>query len=169
MTTETKIQSAVADSAFDNAVITWRTPEIIRYQRGMVWRIVMGVFVLALAVIGILNHAWSFSLVVVVFAVVYAIISRETPKIVTVKLSTIGIKVGERQYPYSQIKHFFLLYQPPFLENLVIRQNGMGMDVTIPLNGNDPGAIREFLKTKLTEKEGEKEHMTDTLIRLFKL
>ncbi|MFA5820864.1 MAG: hypothetical protein WC873_02050 [Candidatus Gracilibacteria bacterium] len=164
-----KAGKATDSSAFDNAIIVWQTPEIIRYQRGNVWSVVMALLVLGLAAIGYFYNAWTFSLVIIVFALVYMLISREKPKIVTVKLSPIGIKVGTRQYPYSQIKHFFLLYQPPFLENLVIRQNGFTVDVNIPLNGNDPATVREFLKTKITEKEGEKEPITDTLIRLFKL
>ena len=162
-------REATDSSAFDNAVIIWQTPDIIRYQKGRIWHIVMGFLVLGLATVAYFFNAWTFSLVVIVFAFVYLIVYREKPKIVTVKISPIGIKVGSRQYPYSQIKHFFLLYQPPFLENLIIRQSGFTVDVTIPLSGQDPAGVREFLKSKITEKEGEKEPLTDTLIRLFKL
>ncbi len=158
-------------SSFDDEKISWITPEYIKYEKGLIWKIAVILLILAAVSWGIVSKAWTFSLAMVVFAVVYyAMIHRDHPKAVRVTLSDIGIKVGHRKYSYSQIKAFWIIYNPPYIKTLHIRvQNDIALDIPIYLHNQDPAEIREFLIEKLPELEGHKESFSDVLLRIFKI
>jgi len=125
---------------------------------------------LAAVIMGFFQGQWSFSLVMVTFAITYYIMHRDHPKDVEIKISEIGIKVGKRKYPYSKIKSFWIFYDPPYISTLNIRYNDhVIVDIAIQLEGQNPADVREFLLGKIPEKVGHLEAFTDVLARLFKL
>lgn len=159
-----------APSAYDDAAFAWIAPEYIAHERGMVWLVSVIVFVVGVAGIGLYYGNWSFSLVLVIFALVYSLVHLKHPHNVEIKISEIGIKVGFRKYSYSNIKAFWILYEPPYIETLNIRVSGTYTgDFTIQLGPEDPSKIREYLINKIPEMEGKSESITDSLARLFKL
>ena len=158
-------------SAFDDGIITWTTPEHLTYERGIIWKLCV-FFVTAGAISwGIFDGAWTFSGAIFAFVLAYYLTHyKKQSKDVIIRISDIGIKVGNRKYPYTHIKAFWLIYQPPYVATLNLKVTGETFpEVTIQLNGNHPGPIREFLITKIPELEGQHERMSDIFVRLFKL
>lgn len=157
-------------SAFDNAVLSWVAPEAIRHERGRTWKIVMAALAIGLAVGGIVYDAWTFSVAIVAFVLVYYLVNLENPKDVEVKISDVGIKVGSRKYQYGLIKAFWIVYDPPHVKTLNIRvRNDISCDITIQLDGQSPGPVREFLLEKIPELEGQDEKLSDVLLRILKI
>lgn len=157
-------------SAFDEAVISWIAPETVRHQHGPVWKVIMGLIVLAFIGGGIYYGAWTFSLAMGAFVLAYYVIHLDHPKAVEIKISEIGIKIGYRKYSYSQIRAFWLIYDPPFVQTLNIRVSGQYVsDLTIQLGSGSPAAVREFLIGKIPELEGQSEKLGDIFLRLFKI
>jgi hypothetical protein len=157
-------------TAYDHAHISWIAPEAIIHERGPTWKIVTSLVVLGAIIWGIYTGAWTFSLVVAVFAVTYSLIHLQHPRAVEIKISDIGIKVGYRKYNYSQIKSFWLIYDPPYVQTLNIRVSGQIVDdITIQIRDQSPSEIREFLMTKIPELEGQTEKLSDIFLRLFKI
>lgn len=160
-----------APSAYDEAVLSWVAPETIRHERGIISKIVIGLIIIGLIAWGILYYrAWTFSLAIAAFSITYYLVHLEHPKEVEIKISDIGIKVGGRRYPYSRIRSFWLIYEPPYIKTLNLRVSGeMVSDITIQLNGQNPAQVREFLMAKIPELEGQTEKMSDILLRLLKI
>lgn len=157
-------------TAYDDAVLSWIAPETIKHERGTVWKVIMTLIILTTIVLGVLYNAWTFSLAVGVFAVVYYLVHLEHPKNVEVKLSDIGVKVGAKKFPYSQIKAFWILYDPPYVKTLNLRVSGEFItDLTVQLDGQSPAPVREFLMEKIPEMEGQTEKVSDIFLRLFKI
>jgi len=156
-------------SAYDNDIVSWVTPEYIRHERGLVWKIVMPIIVIASAIAGFYYDNWTFSVAIVALAIVYSLVHLEHPKNVEVKLSDIGIKVGTRVFPYGRIKSFWLIYEPPYVETLNFYAKGSLTEMTIYLNGQDPSQIRDFLINKIPEIEGKTEALSDIFLRIFKI
>ncbi len=105
-----------------------------------------------------------------VFVIAYYLIHRDHPKDVEISISDIGIKVGHRKYPFSRIKSFWLMYEPPHIRTLNIKVHGeLAVDISIQLNHQDPSKIREFLIEKIPEKEGHQESFSDIFARLLKI
>lgn len=157
-------------SAYDEAILSWVTPEAIRHERGTIWKFLIGIALIFTIAWGIVYNAWTFSLAIGVFAVVYYLIHLEHPKDIEIKISNIGIKVGGRKYPYSRIKAFWLIYEPPYIKTLNLRVSGeMVSDITIQLNGQHPADVRQFLMERIPELEGQSEKLSDIFLRLFKI
>lgn len=161
---------SLAPSSFDNAVINWKAPEYPKYKKGIFWKIFASLLLISVVLIGYFYNAWSFTAAIFAFALVYFLLNREEPKNVEVILSNIGIKVGNRKYPYSHIKAFWIIYEPPYFSTLHIRvKNDIAVDITIELGLQDPSIVREFLIDKIPEMEGQNYSVSDLFVRLFKL
>lgn len=157
-------------SAYDNAHISWIAPETIIHQRGPTWKIVMSLVICLAIGGGIYYGAWTFSLAIATFAIAYFVINLQHPRAIEIKISDIGIKVGYKKYAYSQIKAFWILYDPPYVQTLNIRVVGQVIDdITIQLGNQSPADLREFLMTKIPELEGQTEKLSDIFLRLFKI
>ncbi len=157
--------------AYDKAEISWGAAEFMEHRRGLLWKISAILFVLLAAVFSYLFGDWTLSLVICVFAVVYYLTHySKPPKKVEVILSQIGIKVGNRIYPFNHITGFWIFYSPPYLKTLNIRLNeGFFTDITIQMGEADPAKIREFLLKYVSELKDQKESFSEVLLRLFKI
>ena len=158
------------ESSFEEEVISWTAPESVKYNRGMLWKVVVSLISAGLVVFGFFYNAWTFSLAVIVFAIVYAIVNRKDPKEIKVIISEIGIKAGYRKYPYSAIKDFCIVYNPPYASELHLRVlNDIAHEIIIHLWGQNPAQLRNYLLTHLKEKTDHRESFSDAILRLFKI
>jgi len=161
----------MSKNAFEQEVkISWEAPEIEHHERGLVWKITMSIIVLSIIVLGLFYNNWTFSLLIFVFALTYYLSNFKKPEILIVKISNIGIKVGTRNYPYSRIEKFWIIYEPPFISTLNISIQGELLNqITIQLNEQDPSEIREFLSKKIKEDKGKIISLTDIILKLLKI
>lgn len=157
-------------SAYDNASISWTAPEHIKHNRGKLWKVIVAALLIAAIVTGVAHQAWTFSLAIVAFAVAYYLINKEPTKNVEVSISDIGIKVGKRKYPFTRIKSFWLIYEPPYTKALYVKVDGEWVvDIQIQLNKQDPSEVREFLIEKVPEREGHNQSLTELFARILKI
>lgn len=157
-------------TAYDHMKISWVAPEYTRYERGIIWKILVAAAIALMAGLGVYYQAWTFSLAVLVFALVYSIVHRQKPRDVEVVLSDIGIKVGERKYPFNKIIAFWIAYHPPYLKTLNLRvSDDLALDIEIELNEQNPSEVHKFLIDKIPEKKGQPQSLSTIYARLFKI
>ena len=157
-------------TAYDDAVLSWVAPETIKHERGVLWKVIMTITVLASVIGGFCYDSATFSIAIMAFVVAYYFAHLEHPKDVEVKISKIGIKVGARKYSYSRIKAFWIIYEPPYTKTLNIRvAEELITDITIQLDGQNPSQVREFLIEKIPELEGQREKLSDIFLRILKI
>lgn len=158
-----------AYTAFDDAVLLWIAPEMIKHERGLTWKIIASILVALACAWGVVYGSWTFSVALLAAILVYYLVHLEHPKNVEIKISEIGIKVGTRKYPYSRIKAFWIIYEP-YVKTLNLRISGeMISDITIQLGNQGPAEVRNFLLEKIPELEGQSEKISDIFFRLFKI
>jgi hypothetical protein len=156
--------------AFDKAVISWKAPEYTYHQKSPLWFLIAGLIVLALVVYGLVTDGWTFSVAMIVFAGTYYLFYKSEPPVVDVKISTFGIKIGHHVFPYSNLRNFWIVYDPPSVKRLYLRMaSKFQPDVFVDLKDTDPSELRKFLKQYLKELPSQHEPFSDTLVRLFKL
>ncbi len=157
-------------TAYDNSVLSWQTQEHLHHERGPFWKVFMSLAVVITSGIAIYLGQWSFAIAILTAAVVYLLIHQDSEKDVEVTISDIGVKVGNRKYPFSRIKSFWIIYEPPYTQNLYIRvADDIALDIAINLGDMDPSTIRDFMIEKVPEMAGVKESITDVFLKLFKL
>jgi hypothetical protein len=157
-------------TAYDEGVLTWKSPEYTIHQKGWLWYSIFVLIFGGSSYLAFRYNSWTFSLALVVFAVVYLLADKKKPKKVPVKLSEIGVKVGTRVYQYSRIRAFWIVYNPPFQKTLHLEvYNEFVSEVEISLEDEDPAEIHQFLAQRIPELEGKEPGFLDNISKLLKL
>jgi len=158
------------NSAKAKPLLTWEAPEFIKHSKGKKWFYGAGLLVVLLVMYALWTGSWTMAIAFIVLAGVYYISHHREPNQVTISLSHFGIKIGKRQLPYNQIKAFWIVYKPPHVKTLKLLTTDKVMtEVTIQLDGQEPGPVRALLTKHVPEYEGKDESFVDALIRVTKL
>lgn len=157
-------------SAFDQAIMRWKSPDFLRYERGLIWYLFFGSANIGLILYAYFTGSWTMGIVFLLVPLIYLLEHYRKPKIVDVVVSAYGIKFGDMRIPFSSIEKFWILHDPPHLNELKLKTNKkVHPEVTIPLLNMDPSIIRHYLVTQIPEWEGKKEDFLDLIIRVLKL
>ena len=156
--------------AFDKALVCWKAPEYTHHEKSIAWFIAAGLVVMLLVIYGLETNGWTFSVAILVFAGTYYLFHRHKPELVDIKISKVGIKIGKHAFPYNHIKHFWIVYNPPFAQKLYFRmQSKFHPDIFINLDDACAAKAHCILASFLEEAKGRHEPFSDTLARLLKL
>jgi len=148
----------------------WIAPEYVKHKKGPVWATIAISLTAALIAYAILTQSWTMAVAFLVLAVVYYLEYRQDPKDIEIEISEFGIRIANKVYPFSHMRAFWIIYEPPFVKTLHIRFAKKHMpDIVIQLADADPVEIRKILLRQLVEWEGKEESFVDFLTRAFKL
>lgn len=153
------------------ALVSWETWEFIPHERNNRWYIVM----IGLAILLIIYAIWTsnplFALIIVMSGVMLLINSLHKPKRVMVHITTAGVVMGERFWPYENLKDFALIYRPPIATVLYINSRSWWeTPQAIELEGANPLLVRDALAPVLDENFArEDEILTDIIQKVYKL
>lgn len=154
---------------YEDAVISWEAPEYVQHEKGWKWFVFAGLAVLALIAYAVSTSNWTLVVALVVLAAVYVWQHFYKPDHVKIIISEAGVKIGSREYPFHDIKSFWIYYNDQ-VKSLNLRSNSKFLpDVSIELGDQHPTELREFLCKHIREIEGKKETVSEALIRLLKL
>ena len=160
----------VENSAFEQALFAWKAPEFLRFYRGPVWHVLAFLIHAALVVYAYFNHSWSMALVFVILYGILLLHHRRAPREIQVTISAYGIQFGNKRMAYSEIRRFWILHEPPFVDELhLLTGDAWHPELTIPLMGVDPTVLRQYLVTQIPEWEGKKQSFLDILVRILRL
>lgn len=95
--------------------VTWTASEFIAHDKGARWYALFALGVAALMiVIHFITHDLISVLVIAALAVLFGFSAARKPRILTYQLTTGGIVIGQKFYPYSDFKSFSVLHEGPF-------------------------------------------------------
>ncbi len=155
---------------FEKEIISWEAPEYIQHEKGLKWFIAAGIVVVAFCIYAAMTQNWTLLVALVLLSAMYIWQHGDMPKNVKIVVSDAGIKIGNKVYPYQNIKSFWLIYRPPYVKTLNIRSNSKLLpDITIQLGDQDPAVLRTYLCSQIREEEGKEETAVDAIIRIFKM
>lgn len=156
--------------AFDKATLTWRAPQYMHHEKSLLWFVIAGFIAILLVIYGLKTNGWTFSVAIIVFVGTYYLMHRHAPPVVEVKISKFGVKIGRNVFPYSNLKSFWIVYDPPFVKKLYLRMDSKFQpDIFVSLEDADPVEVRKLLSEYIQEFSGRNEPFSDTLVRLLKL
>jgi len=165
-----RAEKAAPENAFSDVLFAWYAPEYIRFERGFYWYLFAGAFVLMMIAYAFWTGAWSMALVFIVLSGVYLLEHRRHPNLITVKISHWGVKFGDLELPFTEIKRFWIHHHPPHVDELRIETTSrIHPEVIIPLMGANPTLIRQYFATQVPEWEGKHLPLIDVLTRMLRL
>ena len=158
------------DKSTGKVILEWQAPEYIQYHKSKRWYVIAAIIVLIVAIVSLITGNWTMSLATITFAGVYLYLHKHhPPKIIKIKVTDMGIKVGKVFIPYSHMKAFWIIYHEGMKTLNLSVMKSIYSDVVIHLNGQDPAEIRKILVSQVPEWEGKNERLSDVFLRLLRL
>ena len=149
----------------------WTIQEYAQHQRGVRWYIIMITAGLLFVVYGLMSNNFLFSLIIILAGIILFIQSHQAPPQVLFQITELGVVIGRKFYNFSELKNFFIVYQPPEVKNLFFQTSNMVHPIlSIPLLDENPVAVRETLLEFIDEDlDTEKEPISVTIARRWRM
>lgn len=147
-------------------LLSWQAPEFIKYKKGKLWFVIF--FLVSAFLVFVAFHWKSITMLFfLLFATFVAFIySLKTPRLLNIAIKKTGVQVEDVFYPFSDIRAFWILYEPPEVKDLILqlKKQAFFPNVFIPLGDTDPTKVRSLLLHYLPEQKLE-ESLFDILAR----
>lgn len=152
-------------------LLEWTVPEFVVHERGLWWYLWAAVIAVAFLTYAVFTANFLFALIIFMAVLIIFLTRSRTPDTVTVRCDGRGLTVGHAQHSYSDLRSFWIVYEPPEVQTLhMLFRSSLRPRLVIQLGDQDPSLIRNFLKRYIEENlEHETEPLSDTLGRVLKL
>lgn len=149
--------------------ISWQSPEYHYYEKSSDWFWTLGIITIGLAMASIILKNFLLALFVFIAGFTIALYGARRPKIINFSIDHRGIIIGNKEiYPYSNLKSFWVEYDPQEEKELIIESKKFFMPrISILLDNADPQAIRQCLLKYLKEEKTEESLMT-IILKIFR-
>ena len=138
------------------SLIKWEAPEYEYRPKSPNWFWSAGIISAAVAAASVLLGNILFAILVLLAGFSVILFGGRRPKIIWFSLTAQGIQIGDRLFPYDNIRSFWIHYDPPYKKILSIELKKVFMPMMlIPLADNDPNVIREHLIKFIKERRHE--------------
>lgn len=134
--------------------VSWEAPEYTYIPKTKDWYWLIGIIAAGLVILSVMLNNFLFSIFIIIAAITVMVTGRRKPKITSFEISSRGISIGNKLYPYDYLKSFWIHYDPPRKKELSLESKKTFMTyITLPLGSTDPNIIRERIVRFLPEKE----------------
>lgn len=143
-----------ADAA--GALVGWEAPEF-EYQPASVGiRTAIGVLLIAGGVVAAFFKNFLFATLLAIAGGLILAYAAKPPRTLSLAVTSRGVAVGSRLYPFEDLSSFWIFYDPPLFKELALQSKKTFMPmVRIPLGDLDPLRLREVLLPFLKEQRQE--------------
>lgn len=152
-------------------IYEWTVKEYDQPERNRRWYISMGIIAAAFIVYAIIAGNYLFALLIALFGIILFLHDILEPVDVTFAVTETGIILGKKFYRFSELKNFWMIYDPPTVKNLYFGLNGLIRHrLLVPLLDNDPRPIRDYLNQFIEENlDEEEEPSSEKISRMLRL
>jgi len=145
--------------------LEWSAYEFLYHKKDAQWFLVFWIIAGGLFISLLISKNIFGAAVIALFTVILYMYAIEKPKVIHCKIKQDGITFNDRLFPFNTIASFWILYEPPVKELVIISKHKMMPKVSIPIDNADPSKIRELvLENGVLEKE-EEESISDIVAR----
>ena len=134
--------------------IVWEAPEHMHTQKGSDWFWVLWIIAICAAMAVFFLGNFLFAIVILVGAASMALLAAREPAIIEYAVTTRGVRIGDRLYPYSTLDSFFLDEENPLGTQLLLKSKRLFMPlIVMPIPEEYIHDIDDLLLERLEEEE----------------
>ena len=150
--------------------LTWQASSQQHAPRSPGWY--LGFVIISLGLLGFAIYTGSI-MTIITFSLIILIVfilSRQTPRQMTYRITKTGIGSANNLYPYKTIKFFWIVYNPPMVKTLNFETSAyINNHISIELGDQDPVEVKIILSQYLPEDLDREESMAEVLARKLKI
>ena len=147
--------------------LSWETEEFAYHHKDLQWFLVGGILALGIfASLLVLKNMFG-AATILLFVFIMYLYATKKPDMLSVAVDGRGITVNTKRIPYSDVTSFWVLYEPPVKELILIQKTKFTPKTIIPLGQVNPVELRALLLANAIIEKEEEETLTDILARRF--
>ena len=145
----------------------WETEEFTYHPKDLQWLLVGGILALGIfASLLVLKNMFG-AVTILLFMIIMYLYATKKPDMLSVVVDGRGITINNKRIPYSDITSFWVLYEPPVRDLILIQKAKFTPKTIIPLGQVNPVELRALLLANAISEKEEEETLTDILARRF--
>ncbi len=149
-------------------IIEWQAPEFRHYPKNLAWFITFGIIVALIVIYLISRGDWFGAICIAIIAGFFGAFALHKPKIVTVKISTVGLHVDDTDIPYTHIKQFWIVDNDHHKTLNLETTAYLNHLLSIELDDQDADEVQEILSELLPEDVERQETFAQRMAHRFK-
>ena len=138
-------------------IIEWQAPEFRHYPKNAAWFISFAIIVAMLVIYQVFQKDWFGAISVAVIATMFGIFAVHRPKMVTIKISTLGLHIDDTTIPFNNIRQFWIVDTEQHKTLNIDTTAYLNHQLHIELSDQDADEVQEILAELLPEKEDQQE------------
>ncbi len=147
--------------------LSWETEEFAYHHKDLQWLLVGGILALGIfASLLVLKNIFGAATILLFMFIMYLYATKK-PDMLSVVVDGRGITVNNKRIPYSDIISFWVLYEPPVKDLIIMQKAKFTPKTIIPLGQANPVELRALLLANAIIEKEEEETLTDILARRF--
>ena len=147
--------------------VIWEAPEYIHNDKESDWFWILTIITISAALSAFFFANYLFSLLIIIAGGVLGLVAKRKPLIIPFAITTRGVRVGSRLFPYSNLECYYLDEDDPRGPQLLLQTKQLlNPLITMPVPEEYLEEIAEILEARLPEEELE-EPLSDKLLDLF--
>ncbi|HEX8974139.1 MAG TPA: hypothetical protein VF817_01465 [Patescibacteria group bacterium] len=158
-----------SDSKMTNVLHQWQAPEFEVYEKSNLWYGTAAVFIIAMVSYALITNSPLMAITFILLGFIGYVYLQKDPRIITFSITSDGIMADKEMYLFENINSFWVFYEPPHSKTLSLHTKAAMLPyVHIPLENEDPVAIRELLMPHIPEVKQE-HSLVDTLEKVLRI
>ena len=149
-------------------VFSWQAPELRHYPKNPAWYITLAIIIALLVIYQIFQNDYFGAVSLIVIAVIIVVFARQTPKLVEMEISDLGIHINNDLIPYTRIRHFWILDEGTHKTLNFETTAYLNHILTIELEDTDADELYEFLVDILPEHEAPSPTLAQKISHRFR-
>lgn len=147
--------------------ITWEAPEHHHFEKSNDWFWVLGIVAISGALAAFFWGNFLFAIVILIGAGSMALLASREPAVIKFSVTTRGVRMGDRLYPYSTMDSFCIDEENPLGPQLLLKSKKLHMPLLIlPIPPEYIDDIDDLLIDRLPEEELE-EPLANKILEFF--
>ena len=148
-------------------VVSWTASEYIDHSRGLFWYVALGATSVVLAAIVYLLQRDIFATgVILLLGFIVAFAAARRPLQASYEVSSSGLKVGEKLYPYSVFKSFAVIHEGHLSSLIFTPLKRLQPPVSVFFEGGDEDKITSIIGEHLPYEQRSSDKIDDLSRRL---
>ncbi len=163
----------------DEAKYTWSALEYEEKERSSDWFWALGIIIVTSSIASLIFGNYFFAALLLISGVLLAFFAIRKPEIINYELNEAGLKIGNRLYPYENIKSFWVqIYHEILGKKMPNGQKEMELHpllfihterafmpiMTIPIHEDSAEDIRALIKSQNIPEVEMKEHPSEKIM-----
>ena len=148
--------------------ISWQAPEFKHYEKTAGWYVTLIAVAILIAGFFIVQKDIFAAVTTIILAGLVVLFSRQKPEIVPIEIDSKAVKFGKIEFPYKQIKHFWVVHNERHKTINLRTTTYVNNTIILELGDQNPDEVRNFLMQYLPEHEATEETFAQRLMHWLK-